>query len=250
MGHNDRADAAQLVGFRADTWIVQSFFQCIEIQGQNDIPRCRLVPVDVHNRRRTGDPGESIAHATSYFHNSSARMTVEDFFVQADFLVRSWIVEFCDHDLVRRNILYNDLFKEQIPFMRIHAWYSAFPCPCSHLKFKKLSKSFRSCPASGRNPPSVLRFIYFAAAKRRRRIWEQLKLKELVDRAKRGGIQELIIATNPDIEGEATANYLRMQLKDTIPVITRLAHGLPMGADIEFADQMTLKEAIAGRRNL
>ena len=79
---------------------------------------------------------------------------------------------------------------------------------------------------------------------------EQLKLKELVDRAQRGGIQELIIATNPDIEGEATANYLRMQLKDTIPVITRLAHGLPMGADIEFADQMTLKEAIAGRRNL
>src|SRR3990167_1163451 len=79
---------------------------------------------------------------------------------------------------------------------------------------------------------------------------EQLKLKELIDRAKRGGIQELIIATNPDIEGEATANYLRMQLKDMIPVITRLAHGLPMGADIEFADQMTLKEAIAGRRSL
>lgn len=79
---------------------------------------------------------------------------------------------------------------------------------------------------------------------------EQLKLKELVERARAGGIKELIIATNPDVEGEATANYLRLQLKEMIPSITRLAHGLPMGADIEFADQVTLKEALAGRRSL
>ncbi|TSC59115.1 MAG: recombination protein RecR [Candidatus Peregrinibacteria bacterium Greene0416_19] len=79
---------------------------------------------------------------------------------------------------------------------------------------------------------------------------EQLKLKELVDRVKEGGIEEVIIATNPDIEGEATASYLRLQLKDYVPHITRLAHGLPMGADIEFADQVTLKEALAGRRSL
>lgn len=77
---------------------------------------------------------------------------------------------------------------------------------------------------------------------------EQLKLKELVERAKAGGIDEVIIATNPDVEGEATATYIRMQLKDHVPSITRLAHGLPMGADIEFADQVTLREAIAGRR--
>jgi recombination protein RecR len=79
---------------------------------------------------------------------------------------------------------------------------------------------------------------------------EQLKMKELVDRAKRGDIEELIIATNPDVEGEATATYLRMHLHEVIPKITRLAHGLPMGADIEFADQVTLREALAGRRNL
>lgn len=79
---------------------------------------------------------------------------------------------------------------------------------------------------------------------------EQLKLRELLDRVKAGGITEVIIATNPDIEGEATANYIRMQLKDTVPAITRLAHGLPMGADIEFADQVTLREALAGRRAL
>ncbi len=79
---------------------------------------------------------------------------------------------------------------------------------------------------------------------------EQLRLKELVTRAAGGTVRELIIATNPDVEGEATANYIRQQLKDRVPVITRLAHGLPMGADIEFADQVTLREALAGRRNL
>ena len=79
---------------------------------------------------------------------------------------------------------------------------------------------------------------------------EQLRMRELVDRAKAGGIDEVIIATNPDVEGEATANYIRNQLKDSVPKITRLAHGLPMGADIEFADQVTLREAIAGRRSL
>ncbi len=79
---------------------------------------------------------------------------------------------------------------------------------------------------------------------------EQLKLKELIDRCSAGGIVELIIATNPDIEGEATATFIRQKLGDKVSKITRLAHGLPMGADIEFADQITLKEAIAGRRVL
>ncbi|MDO8649398.1 MAG: recombination mediator RecR [Candidatus Peregrinibacteria bacterium] len=79
---------------------------------------------------------------------------------------------------------------------------------------------------------------------------EQLKMRELVTRAKEGDIKEAIIATNPDVEGEATAAYIRMQIKDHVPTVTRLAHGLPMGADIEFADQVTLKEALAGRRSL
>ncbi len=79
---------------------------------------------------------------------------------------------------------------------------------------------------------------------------EQLKIKELVDRARAGGIEEIIVATDPDVEGEATASFLREKLKDLVPKVTRLAHGLPMGADIEFADQVTLREALAGRRSL
>lgn len=79
---------------------------------------------------------------------------------------------------------------------------------------------------------------------------EQLKLRELIERAKAGGVQEVIVATNPDVEGEATATYIRTQLQSYVPRITRLAHGLPMGADIGFADQVTLREAIEGRRNL
>ncbi len=79
---------------------------------------------------------------------------------------------------------------------------------------------------------------------------EQLKIRELIERVKAGGIREAIIATDPDVEGEATATYLREQLRAFVPSVTRLAHGLPMGADIEFADQVTLREAIAGRRSL
>ncbi len=77
---------------------------------------------------------------------------------------------------------------------------------------------------------------------------EQLKLKELIDRCKDGLVAEAIIATNLDVEGQATAAYIKQRLAQTVKTITRLAHGLPMGADIEFADQVTLKEAIAGRR--
>ncbi len=79
---------------------------------------------------------------------------------------------------------------------------------------------------------------------------EQLKLKELIDRAAAGGITEVILAMNPDVEGEATANYLQNKLQGLVGKVTRLAHGLPMGADIEFADQGTLREALAGRRSL
>ena len=79
---------------------------------------------------------------------------------------------------------------------------------------------------------------------------EQLKMKELIDRCNSGAVQEVIVATNPDIEGEATASYIRQQLTGKVESVTRLAHGLPMGADIEFADQVTLKEALAGRRSL
>jgi recombination protein RecR len=79
---------------------------------------------------------------------------------------------------------------------------------------------------------------------------EQLRLKELIDRCDRGGVKEVVIATNLDVEGEATASYISKRLAGKVPTITRLAHGLPMGADIEFADQVTLREALAGRRNI
>ena len=79
---------------------------------------------------------------------------------------------------------------------------------------------------------------------------EQLKFREMVDRCRKGGIREVIIATDPDVEGEATAVFLKQHLTPFVPKITRLAHGLPMGADIEFADQVTLREAVAGRREL
>ena len=78
---------------------------------------------------------------------------------------------------------------------------------------------------------------------------EQLKLRELIDRVRGGGVKEVIIATNPDVEGDATATYIRSQIDGSVPV-TRLAHGLPIGADIEFADHMTLRQALEGRRNL
>ncbi len=78
---------------------------------------------------------------------------------------------------------------------------------------------------------------------------EQLRLKELIDRCSGGAVKEVIVATNLDVEGEATASYIKQRLASSVPTITRLAHGLPMGADIEFADQITLKEAIAGRRS-
>ncbi len=79
---------------------------------------------------------------------------------------------------------------------------------------------------------------------------EQLRIRELIDRVAAGGLKEVIIATDPDIEGEATASYLRERLTEKGPKITRLAHGLPMGADIEFVDQGTLREALNGRRIL
>ncbi|PIP65051.1 recombination protein RecR [Candidatus Peregrinibacteria bacterium CG10_big_fil_rev_8_21_14_0_10_49_16] len=79
---------------------------------------------------------------------------------------------------------------------------------------------------------------------------EQLRVAELVERVRRGGIGEVIVATDPDIEGEATASFLQQKLQTHVEKITRLAHGLPMGADIEFADQVTLKEALVGRRAL
>ena len=79
---------------------------------------------------------------------------------------------------------------------------------------------------------------------------DDIKIYELEERVKNGGIAEIIIATNPSMEGDATALYLRQRL-DKYPVkLTRLARGLPVGGDLEYADQSTLLRALAGRQEL
>ena len=79
---------------------------------------------------------------------------------------------------------------------------------------------------------------------------EQLRIRELVERVRAGGIQEIILATNPSLEGDYTAAYLRQQLLPFSIKLTRLARGLPVGGDLEYADQNTLLRALAGRQEL
>ena len=79
---------------------------------------------------------------------------------------------------------------------------------------------------------------------------EQLRIKELIVRLSNEEIQELIVCTNPNIEGEATAMYLARQLKPLGIKVTRIASGLPVGGDLEYADELTLERALEGRREL
>ena len=79
---------------------------------------------------------------------------------------------------------------------------------------------------------------------------ERLKIGELVNRVKQGGISEVIIATNPNTKGETTAQYLSQVLKPLGIKLTRIAYGLPIGGDIEFADEVTLSKSIEGRREM
>lgn len=79
---------------------------------------------------------------------------------------------------------------------------------------------------------------------------DDLKIKQLVERVARGGVGEVIIATNPSMEGDATALYLRQQLEPMGVKVTRLARGLPVGGDLEYADQNTLLRALSGRQEM
>ncbi|MCW5877048.1 MAG: recombination mediator RecR [Anaerolineales bacterium] len=79
---------------------------------------------------------------------------------------------------------------------------------------------------------------------------DDLRIAELLERVRAGGVQEIIVATNPSMEGDATAMYLQQQLAPLGPRLTRLARGLPMGGDLEYADQGTLLRALAGRQEL
>ncbi|KFZ42200.1 recombination protein RecR [Anoxybacillus flavithermus] len=79
---------------------------------------------------------------------------------------------------------------------------------------------------------------------------EDIKIAELLRRLQDETVQEVILATNPNIEGEATAMYISRLLKPTGVKITRIAHGLPVGGDLEYADEVTLSKALEGRREL
>jgi len=79
---------------------------------------------------------------------------------------------------------------------------------------------------------------------------EQLRIKELLARLSGGHVEEVILATNPTVEGEATALYLGKLLKPFGVRLTRIAQGVPMGGDLEFADQVTLARALSGRRDV
>jgi recombination protein RecR len=79
---------------------------------------------------------------------------------------------------------------------------------------------------------------------------EDLKIAELIRRLHNSEVQEVILATNPNLEGESTAMYVFRQLAPLGAQVTRLAHGLPMGGDLEYADEVTLTHALEGRRKM
>ncbi len=79
---------------------------------------------------------------------------------------------------------------------------------------------------------------------------DKLKTGELVARVRKGGVEEVILATNPNTKGEMTAQYVRETLEPFDVMVSRIAYGLPMGGDIEFADEVTLMKSLEGRRKL
>ncbi len=79
---------------------------------------------------------------------------------------------------------------------------------------------------------------------------DQIRIKELLTRISSEKVDEVILATNPDVEGEATASYIARLLKPMEVCCTRIAHGVPVGGDLEYTDEVTLRKAIEGRREM
>ncbi|MBQ9300796.1 MAG: recombination protein RecR [Clostridia bacterium] len=79
---------------------------------------------------------------------------------------------------------------------------------------------------------------------------EDIRIKELMQRLASEKVEEVILATNPDIEGEATAAYIARLIKPMGILVTRIAHGVPVGSDLEYADEITLSKAMEGRREI
>jgi recombination protein RecR len=79
---------------------------------------------------------------------------------------------------------------------------------------------------------------------------DELKIRELLARVDAGGVEEIILATNPNVEGEATAIYLARLLKPLGVRVTRIAMGVPVGSDLEYTDELTISRAMEGRREV
>ena len=79
---------------------------------------------------------------------------------------------------------------------------------------------------------------------------DDIKIKELLKRLEKGGVEELILATNPNVEGEATAMYIAKIVKPLGIKVTRIANGVPVGGDLEYIDEVTLSRALEGRREI
>jgi recombination protein RecR len=79
---------------------------------------------------------------------------------------------------------------------------------------------------------------------------EQLRIKNLIGRLESGQVKEIILATNPTVEGEATAAYLSRLLKPLGVKVTRIAMGIPVGSDLEFADEVTMSKSLENRREM
>ena len=79
---------------------------------------------------------------------------------------------------------------------------------------------------------------------------DDIRIKELTERIRTEEVREVILATNPDVEGEATASYIARLLKPAGVVCTRIAHGVPVGGDLEYTDEVTLQKALEGRREV
>lgn len=79
---------------------------------------------------------------------------------------------------------------------------------------------------------------------------QDIDVAGLLERVRKGNVAEVIVATNPNVEGEATAHYIAQQLRGTGARVTRLAFGLPVGGDLEYADQVTMAKALEGRREI
>lgn len=77
-----------------------------------------------------------------------------------------------------------------------------------------------------------------------------IRIKELIERVDKGSVHEVILATNPDVKGEATASYIARILKPKGVRVTRIAHGVPIGGNLEYVDEMTLLKAVEGRRDM